>query len=66
MEHQEPQSDRAPYKKKVLIADDSQVALSSLEKMLSGGLFQTIRASNGKEAYDKAYQRNPRCILRPT
>jgi len=63
MEHQEPQSDRAPYKKKVLIADDSQVALSSLEKMLSSGLFQTIRASNGKEAFDKALCELPDLIL---
>ena len=63
MEQQEPQLDRAPYKKKVLIADDSQVALSSLEKMLSSGLFQTIRASNGKEAYDKALCELPDLIL---
>lgn len=63
MEHQEPQSDRTPYKKKVLIADDSQVALSSLEKMLSSGLFQTIRASNGKEAFDKAICELPDLIL---
>jgi two-component system cell cycle response regulator len=63
MEHQESQSDRAPYKKKVLIADDSQVALSSLEKILSSGLFQTIRASNGKEAFDKALCELPDLIL---
>ena len=63
MEHQEQQPARAPYKKKVLIADDSQVALASLEKMLSSGLFQTIRASNGKEAYDKALCELPDLIL---
>jgi two-component system cell cycle response regulator len=63
MEHQEPQSVRPSYKKKVIIADDSEVNLSSLEKMLSAGLFQTIRATNGKEAFDKAVCELPDLVL---
>ncbi|HCS49397.1 MAG: hypothetical protein A2V45_13135 [Candidatus Aminicenantes bacterium RBG_19FT_COMBO_58_17] len=63
MEQQEQQPVGAPYKKKVLIADDSQVALSSLEKVLASGLFQTIRASNGREAFDKAICELPDLIL---
>jgi two-component system cell cycle response regulator len=63
MEHQEQELARIPYKKKVLIADDSQVSLASLEKMLSAGLFHTIRASNGQEAYDKAVCELPDLIL---
>jgi two-component system cell cycle response regulator len=63
MEHQEPQSVRPSYKKKVIIADDSEVGLSSLEKMLSAGLFQTIRATNGKEAFEKAICELPDLIL---
>jgi len=63
MEHQEQQPVGAPFKKKVLIADDSQVNLASLEKVLAAGLFQTIRASNGKEAFDKAICELPDLIL---
>jgi len=63
MDQQQEESARAPYKKKVLIADDSQVSIASLEKMLSAGLFHTIRASNGKEAFDKAVCELPDLIL---
>ena len=64
MEHQEQNSVReSNYKKKILIADDSPVTLASLEKTLSGGLFQTIRAANGKEAFDKAVCELPDLIL---
>jgi two-component system cell cycle response regulator len=64
MEHQEQKSVSPPYyKKKILIADDSQVTLASLEKTLAAGLFQTIRASNGKEAFDKAVCELPDLIM---
>jgi two-component system cell cycle response regulator len=63
MEQREQQPVSAPYKKKVLIADDSQVSLASLEKVLAAGLFQTIRAANGKEAFDKAICELPDLIL---
>jgi len=63
MDHQEQQPVGAPYKKKVLIADDSQVSLASLEKMFSTSLFYTIRASNGKEAYERAVCELPDLIL---
>jgi two-component system cell cycle response regulator len=63
MEHQEQQPVSVPYKKKVLIADDSQVSLASLEKVFSTSLFHTIRASNGKEAYERAVCELPDLIL---
>jgi len=63
MENQEQQPASQPYKKKVLIADDSPVALASLEKILSPVLFQTIRATNGKEALDRAVCELPDLIL---
>lgn len=63
MEHQEQQLVSGSYKKKVLIADDSPVALASLEKILSTGLFQTIQATNGREALDRAVCELPDLIL---
>jgi two-component system cell cycle response regulator len=63
MEHQEQQPVSAPYKKKVLIADDSQVSLASLEKVFSTSVFHTIRALNGKEAFEKAVCELPDLIL---
>src|SRR4030042_1854279 len=63
MEHQEQQAVSAPYKKKVLIADDSQVSLASLEKVFSTSVFHTIRALNGKEAFEKAVCELPELIL---
>lgn len=63
MEHQDQLSTKPPYKKKVLIADDSQVSLASLEKLFSTSLFHTIRASNGKEAFEKAICELPDLIL---
>jgi two-component system cell cycle response regulator len=63
MENQEQQPASQAYKKKVLIADDSPVALASLEKILSTGLFQTIMATNGKEALDRAVCELPDLIL---
>jgi len=63
MENQEQQPASQPYKKKVLIADDSAVALASLEKILSTDHFQTIKATNGKEALDRAVCELPDLIL---
>jgi len=63
MENQEQQPAGQPYKKKVLVADDSAVALASLEKILSTDHFQTIKATNGKEALDRAVCELPDLIL---
>jgi two-component system cell cycle response regulator len=63
MENQEQQSVGIPYRKKVLIADDSQVSLASLENILSPNLFHTIRAENGREAFDRAVCELPDLIL---
>jgi len=63
MAHQEQELDKLSYKKKVLIADDSPVSLASLEKMLSTSHFHTIRASDGKEAYDRAVCELPDLIM---
>jgi two-component system cell cycle response regulator len=64
MDELEQTTARAPYhKKKVLIADDSPVTLATLENVLSAGLFQTIRAANGKEALDKAVCELPDLIM---
>lgn len=63
MEDQEQGSERQPYKRKVLIADDSPVSLASLEKVFSTEEFHTIRAANGKEAYDRAVCELPDLIM---
>ena len=63
MENQEQQPASQSYKKKVLVADDSPVALASLEKILSTDHFQTIKATNGKEALDRAVCELPDLIL---
>jgi len=63
MELQEQQGAGTFYKKKVLIVDDSPVALASLSQMLSNDHYQLVQASNGKEALDKAFSEHPDLIL---
>jgi len=63
MEHFEHRDGCSSFKKKILIADDSPVALASLTKMLSSDHYQTIQATDGKEALDKAFSELPDLIL---
>lgn len=62
MELQE-QKNGSTYKKKVLIVDDSPVALASLSQMLSNDHYQLVQATNGREALDKAFFEYPDLIL---
>ena len=63
MEHFEHQEARSSFKEKILIADDSPVALASLTQMLSSDHYHTIQATDGEEALDKAFSELPDLIL---
>jgi two-component system cell cycle response regulator len=51
------------FRKKILIVDDSPVTVALFARMLSSDQFQTVRASDGKEAVQKATSELPDLIL---
>ncbi len=59
----EPPVGPEPFRKKVLIVDDSPVTIALFDRMLADGRFQTIRASDGKEAVERAFAELPDVIL---
>jgi two-component system cell cycle response regulator len=63
MELREPESFRESFRKKILIVDDSPVTVALFARMLSSDQFQTVRASDGKEAVQKASSELPDLIL---
>jgi two-component system cell cycle response regulator len=64
MEQQQEQPETlAPFKKKVLIVDDSPMTLQTFSKILSNDVYQTIQATNGKEALEKTFGELPDLIL---
>jgi two-component system cell cycle response regulator len=63
MELREPTAAPEPFRKKVLIVDDSPVTIALFDRMLSNGRFQTSRAADGREAMEKAFAEHPDVIL---
>jgi two-component system, cell cycle response regulator len=59
----EPQVGPKPFRRKVLIVDDSPVTIALFHRMLADGLFQMIRASDGQEALELAFAEFPDVIL---
>ncbi len=51
------------FKKKILIVDDSPMTLEWYDKVLSSDAYQTIKATNGQEALEKAFAELPDLIL---
>jgi two-component system cell cycle response regulator len=59
----EPPVGPEPFRKKVLIVDDSPVTIALFDRMLADGRFETIRASDGREALEHAFAEHPDVIL---
>jgi len=51
------------YKKKILIVDDDPTSLKLLESMLPADRYNVVRANNGKEALEYAFDQPPDLIL---
>lgn len=51
------------YKKKILLVDDDPKSLKLLEAMLPPKIYEIIKAENGKEALEFAFEKNPDLIL---
>lgn len=54
---------RSSYKRKILIVDDDPTSLKILESMLPCEHYEIIKASNGKEALEVAFDQLPDLIL---
>ena len=63
MELSEPLVGPEPFRRKVLIVDDSPVTIALFDRMLADGPFQTIHASDGQEAVEHAFAELPDVIL---
>jgi two-component system cell cycle response regulator len=63
MELRESQIAYESFRKKILIVDDSPVTVALFARMLSSDQYQTVRASDGKEAVQKASSELPDLIL---
>ena len=59
----EPQAGPEPFRKKILIVDDSPVTVALFERMLSDDRFLTIRSFDGLDALQKASSEHPDLIL---
>lgn len=51
------------YKKKILIVDDDPTSLKILESMLQADRYNVVKANNGEEALDSAFDQPPDLIL---
>jgi len=51
------------YKKKILIVDDDPTSLKILESMLPAGKYTVVKANNGEEALESAFDQLPDLIL---
>jgi two-component system cell cycle response regulator len=51
------------YKKKILIVDDDPTSLKILESMLPPDRYSVVKANNGKEALESAFDQPPDLIL---
>ena len=54
------------YKKKILIVDDDPTSLKILESMLPPDKFNVVKANNGEEALESAFDQPPDLILLDT
>jgi two-component system cell cycle response regulator len=63
MQLSEPQVGPEPFRKKVLIVDDCPVTIALFARMLAQDRYLTLRASDGREAVQKASAELPDLIL---
>lgn len=59
----EPSSESSPEQKRILVADDNDLYLKTVETVLESANYQVITALNGKEALELALKERPDLII---